>query len=324
MPGNVSDINIDKPRWDQSTFSGRFKHFSAITDVRKLFASEQELEQAKSLVLKHRAKLTPPGTSEDELWKAKHLYDSTFHPDSGQKMNLFGRMSFQAPGGMAITALMLHFYKTPLQAATTQWANQSFNGLVNYTNRNAESSTTTGQMFSAYCMATSAALAVALGLNIFSRRAPQIVARWVPFVAVATANSVNIPLSRQAEWKEGVTVRSVNGEELGSSKKCAVKGISQVLLSRIAMAAPGMICIPIAMQQLEKKSAWFRRNTWSHLPFQTVALGCFLICMVPIACSFYPQQASMRVSDLEPELAKSIKSRKDGDRIEHVYFNKGL
>ena len=54
MPGNVSDINIDKPRWDQSTFSGRFKHFSAITDVRKLFASQQELEQAKSLVLKHR------------------------------------------------------------------------------------------------------------------------------------------------------------------------------------------------------------------------------------------------------------------------------
>jgi len=323
MSKDISDINIDEPRWDQTTFTGRLKYFAAITDVRKLFASEKQLDEAKLLILQHRAKQTPPNTTEDQLWKAKHLYDSAFHPDTGNKMNLFGRMSFQAPGGMAITAFMLHFYKTPLQVALTQWANQSFNGLVNYTNRNAVSATSTKQMVFAYCTATSAALAVALGLNFYSRRAPSIVARWVPFVAVATANAVNIPLSRQNELRNGVAIYSKNGEFLGCSKKCAKKGISQVVLSRIAMAAPGMVCIPIVMESLNKKSVWFRSNKWSHLPFQTFLLGCFLLFMVPIACSIYPQKASLKFEDLEADVKDQIVAECRSTPTK-VFFNKGL
>ena len=32
---------------------------------------------------------------------------------------------------------------------------------------------------------------------MYSKTAPPVVARWVPFAAVASANAVNIPLSRQ-------------------------------------------------------------------------------------------------------------------------------
>jgi hypothetical protein len=45
------------------------------------------------------------------LLAAKQIYESSFHPDTGQKQNVFGRMSFQVPGGMAITGAMLSFYK---------------------------------------------------------------------------------------------------------------------------------------------------------------------------------------------------------------------
>lgn len=58
-----------------------------------------------------RAGKEPPGTTKDQIMLAKQLYESAFHPDSGEKMNVFGRMSFQVPGGMLVTGAMLTFYK---------------------------------------------------------------------------------------------------------------------------------------------------------------------------------------------------------------------
>lgn len=53
-----------------------------------------------------------------------------------------------------------------------QWVNQSFNALVNYTNRNAKSPTTTTQLGVAYVSATASAMITALGCKaIWQKRA---------------------------------------------------------------------------------------------------------------------------------------------------------
>ena len=51
IPGQV---NLDSPRWDQSTFWGRFKHFFAITDWRKALYSNSQLDKAKEAVEDYR------------------------------------------------------------------------------------------------------------------------------------------------------------------------------------------------------------------------------------------------------------------------------
>lgn len=62
-------------------------------------------------LLLFRSKTEPPGTTKEQVIAAKRLYESAFHPDSGEKQNIFGRMSFQVPGGMAVTGALLTFYK---------------------------------------------------------------------------------------------------------------------------------------------------------------------------------------------------------------------
>jgi sideroflexin-2 len=112
----------------------------------------------------------PPGTTQEQIKYAKKLFESAFHPDSGEKQNVFGRMSFQVPGGMAITGAMLQFYKTAPAVIFWQWVNQSFNACVNYTNRNANSPVTTTQLGISYVSATSAALITALGYKTFLQK----------------------------------------------------------------------------------------------------------------------------------------------------------
>jgi hypothetical protein len=95
--------------------------------------------------------------------------------------NFVGRMSFQAYGGTALCGAMMIWYRCvgvvcliPIllllirsvpAVVFWQWANQSFNAFVNYTNRNAKSSLTKEQIGIAYVSATSSALITALGLK---------------------------------------------------------------------------------------------------------------------------------------------------------------
>uniref|UniRef100_A0A8V8TM72 Sideroflexin-3 n=1 Tax=Homo sapiens TaxID=9606 RepID=A0A8V8TM72_HUMAN len=282
------DINIQEPRWDQSTFLGRARHFFTVTDPRNLLLSGAQLEASRNIVQNYRAGVVTPGITEDQLWRAKYVYDSAFHPDTGEKVVLIGRMSAQVPMNMTITGCMLTFYR---------------------------------QLGTAYVSATTGAVATALGLKSLTKHLPPLVGRFVPFAAVAAANCINIPLMRQRELQVGIPVADEAGQRLGYSVTAAKQGIFQVVISRICMAIPAMAIPPLIMDTLEKKD-FLKRRPWLGAPLQVGLVGFCLVFATPLCCALFPQKSSIHISNLEPELRAQI--HEQNPSVEVVYYNKGL
>lgn len=47
-------IDIDKPRYDQSTYMGRAKHFLRLTNPINALATDKQLDEAKQIVTEFR------------------------------------------------------------------------------------------------------------------------------------------------------------------------------------------------------------------------------------------------------------------------------
>ncbi|KAJ1478516.1 Tricarboxylate carrier-domain-containing protein [Baffinella frigidus] len=289
-------IDLSKPRYDQSTYGGRLQHYFEVTDPRTVLASDADLDKAASLVKAYNAGTEPKGTSADDVWAAKKLYDSAFHPQTGEKNLFIGRMSFQVPGNMMITGGMMAVYKSVPLSVMFQFLNQSFNAIVNYTNRNASSEITTETLATAYVAATTASVAShASDRRGFQSRDPtpsrRMVGRFVPLVAVAGANCVNIPLIRQTELKEGITVTTKDGREIGKSQNAAFGAVTQVIPSRILMAMPSMGLTPVVMAAIESRGL-LSAAPFLTMPVTVLVTGLALVVSTPMACAIFPQDVT--------------------------------
>ena len=150
---SLPPIDLSLPRWDQNTYWGRARHFFTITNPANLWVTSAQLSAARDTVNRYKRgeldHLAPK-----EVWQAKQLYDSAFHPETGEKMPLAGRMAAQVPCSMFIVGSMMTWHKTVPAIVFWQLTNQSFNAFVNYTNRSGDSPPPMSTLALSYVAAT--------------------------------------------------------------------------------------------------------------------------------------------------------------------------
>ncbi|MFH4984518.1 hypothetical protein AB6A40_011227 [Gnathostoma spinigerum] len=123
------------------------------------------------------------------------------------------------------------------------------------------------------------------------------------------------------ELFEGIDLQDEDGNHVGESKKVARRAIAQVTISRILMASPTFVAIPIVMNSVVK-TEWYKKRPWISAPFQAGLAGIVLAFSTPLCCALFPQLSSIKVGRLEPELQEKIRKMKNSPEV--VYYNKGL
>lgn len=141
-----------------------------------------ELEAAKKLVLDYKAGAEPPGTTRTQVMSSMQMYKSA-SPRHRELQNIFGRMSFQMPGGNDDHWRYAPVLQLVPAVVFWQWFNQSFNALVNHEPKTQTRLHTHTARRSIHI--SHHALGTAVGLRKLVKSSSTLLQRFVPFAAVA-------------------------------------------------------------------------------------------------------------------------------------------
>ncbi|XP_041371144.1 sideroflexin-5-like isoform X1 [Gigantopelta aegis] len=316
-------FSLDKPRFDQSTFSGRLKHFLNVIDPRTLLTTQSQLEAAIKLLDDYKAGTVPPGVSDAQLWEALKIKQSIIHPDTGKKIFMPFRMSGFVPFGSPIVVGLLLPNQSFGQMIFWQWLNQSHNACVNYANRNASKETPMSRFFMGYFGAVTSAVSIAIGLSVLVKRAKNfspatkmLIQKFVPFPAVATASTCNVLLMRNYELSEGIEVFDKNKQTVGTSRIAAKQALRDTAVTRAFLPAPILI-IPSVVMTLLEKTRFLKTYPKMHLPCNALACTAAFGLALPVAIALFPQISEIETEKLEEEIQAATSEKV-------LFYNKGL
>ncbi|PRP83034.1 hypothetical protein PROFUN_09889 [Planoprotostelium fungivorum] len=321
-------VNLDKPRYDQTHFFGRLRHFMQVTDVRNLFVTDARLKEAQTLIQYHVQQGSPSVTPEhaERLWKARKVVAANIHPDTGDKIPAPFRISAFVPMNVFICLGMLAPNPGVGSVIFWQWVNQSYNIGVNHSNRNASNEMSNSTVAKTYAAAVAISCGVALGLrqivknaNSFSPAVRTSVQRFVPYSAVAIAGCANVFMMRGNEMREGISVRDEEGREVGRSPKAGQMACTQVALSRCISSLPCLTLPPLMMSAIQR-TRWYTPRM--NLPLNLACITAMLFTGLPVAVAMFPQEVSTPVEKLEEEFRGLQDS--EGRPIKRVFYNRGL
>ncbi|RIB16386.1 Tricarboxylate/iron carrier, partial [Gigaspora rosea] len=256
------------------------------------------------------------------------VVDSTVHPDTGEPVFLPFRMSCFVPTNLIVVAGMLMPNPSMKSIIFWQWTNQSINVAINYCNANKTTMMSMKETAIAYASAVTTSCGIAIGLTqtvprlkFLSHSTRGILARLVPFVAVASAGTVNVYLMRLKEIRDGIDVYDADGNNLGKSRIAGANAVGQVAISRVLTNSPVLTTAPLILSQLEKTKL-LKNNPRLVAPINFGLITLSLTFTLPLAIAAFPQKAVIDPLKLE-ESFWNLKD-KNGELIRQMFFNKGL
>lgn len=325
-------FSVVEEEFDQERFAGRALKFVHKVDPRTLAPGlllGMSLEEARERLNRFEREGVSGGVNAVEseaqqLWLAKKIVTSTVHPDTGDVVPAPFRMSGFVPFGTPIVVGML-VASTPAQLAVSQWLNQTHNGAVNYANRNMTAPVSSAELGVSYVVAAGSAVAICLGVDKLMTRfkAPTLLKRFVPFVAVASANVTNVTLMRRMELRRGIDVVDEAGQVVGRSVAAAQKALAETALTRVLLPVPVLVCSPLLMLAIERSFPALTRRPAAKVAVQASVVTLTFLFGLPLSLSIFRERGEILVRDLEPSLAEQVASLRDPP-IQRLHYNKGL
>ena len=294
----------------------------------KLGKYNKEMDEAKEMGDKH---IKATEVEIKDYRKAMKIQTAIEHPDEKKPITWFFRMSSFVPMSVPILVGMICTPQTPLNLIFWQWTNQTYNGGLNYSNRNATCPLTNKDLLRSYLISCSSAIAVSLLVRTIANRfVPLNMSKGmgialngiVASAASSAAGFLNLLSMRSTEMKKGIKVMNEEKVELeGESNKAAKKAVIQSATTRAILAWPCVFGPALAMWGMDAL-----RLTPKHKVGKT-AIDLFICTLglalaLPFSLSFFPPIVKMPVANLEDKF-KGLKDINGGD-INYVYFNKGL
>ena len=320
-------FSLTAPRYDQSKFAERARQFYETCDARTLFTTESELAKATGLLEQFKDKTLPSGITDAQLWEARRIKEAMVHPDTGEVIPAVFRFSAFAPMNTFIVPAMLlpSTIASPIRTIGIHWFNQSYNGAVNYANRNASSEVSTSTLTKAYVAAVAASVSIALGAGAVSKRVAALgrpalataVRATLPFSAVVAAGCLNVGMIRQSELTDGVQVEDHEGVVRGQSVAAGEQGILKCCAARAIWNFPVMVIPPMIMAKVAPMLPPRLR-----IPVETVLCSALIFAAVPPALGAFSQRDEIATASMEPKFQGLVDSK--GEPIETLFFNKGL
>ncbi|KAG6576568.1 Mitochondrial Tricarboxylate Carrier (MTC) Family [Phytophthora cinnamomi] len=325
----VPPFSLDKPRYDTSTYVGRWRKFSELVSPKWLFLSSEDIQHATQTLEGFRHGTLTPGQYKDaELWDLRQAYEAAVHPQTGETVPAAFRLSAFMPVNIPICVGMLLAAPTLGNTIFWQWVNQSYNAGFNYANRNASSEQDNSTILKSYATATFVSCSMAVGLGKMVEKAKGIspgtrsfLGKMVPFVAVAGAGAFNAVSMRFNEFQEGIDIMDEHGDVHGRSVAAGRQSLGQVALTRVALPMPTLL-LPPYLYEIMKKTNIMPKAKYPKLAAELVVLTLCLWGAMPSAVALFPQMGTISADSVEEEFRSRVD--RNGQPIRHFIYNKGI